>query len=408
MADATWSTEANKWEHLADLRVVKVLGSAKDRVSALSTDADVYVINRENTQWIVDYYKDKWPFDCVVIDELSSFKSASSKRFKSLKKVMRMCSHVIGLTGTPAPNGYMDLYAEMYLIDGGEALGKTLTQYRNTYFTIGAHKGNVVYQWNLKHGAKSQIDKKLEKFCLSMSKEDWLELPDIMYNNIVVRLSEEERAVYDKFEKEKVLPLLEGKMSDLDDMDSAVVGETAAVLSGKLLQMANGAVYTTSLVEDSAKGEYVHIHDRKLDALEELVECSQGQSILCFYSYKHDLERIMARFPKARKLESGADIEEWNKGNIPLMLAHPASASYGLNLQAGGHIIVWFGLPWSSELYSQAVARLYRQGQEQSVIVHHIVCEDTLDERVQAALQRKDATQRGLLEALKGYIDVKI
>lgn len=397
VAEDTWSREKDKWDHLQDLVISKVMGTAKQREAALRERADLYVINRENVQWLVEYLGAGWDFDTVVIDELSSFKSAQSKRWRSLRRVIKLCSRVIGLTGTPASNGYMDLWAQIYLIDQGEALGKTLTAYRDTYFYPGARKGHIVYEWRLKHGAKDRIDQQLSKLCLSMSKEDWLQLPPITYNEVLVRLSPEEREVYSRFATDKVLPLLEQKLSDVQDMDSAIVGDTAAVVSNKLLQMANGAVY-------DSEGEVFHLHDRKIEALDTIVDTAQGQPLLVFYSYKHDADRIMQHFPQAKMLGGSDDITAWNNGEIPMLLCHPASASYGLNLQEGGHIIVWFGLPWSLELYSQANARLHRQGQEQGVIVHHIICENTVDSRVLAALRNKDATQRSLLDALKGYI----
>ncbi len=399
VAEDTWTSEKDKWDHLHDLQISKVLGSAKQREIALKLHADIYVINRENVQWLVDHEGEHWPFDMVVIDELSSFKSSQSKRWRSLKRVIKLSDRVIGLTGTPAGNGYEDLWPEVYLIDGGEALGRTITSYRDTYFYPGARKGHIVYEWKLKHGSKQRIDAKLKPFCLSMQAEDWLQLPPIVYNEVKVRMSPDERAEYDRFARDKVLPLLEGKLSSIEDMESAVVGGTAAVVSNKLLQLANGAVY------DDQGGVY-HLHDRKLDALEDIIEYSQGQPVLVYYSYKHDAQRIQERFSYARTLDGPEDIAEWNNGNIPLLLCHPASAGMGLNLQQGGHILVWFGLPWSLELLQQAEARLHRQGQEERVIVHRLLCEDTLDERVLAVLNRKDATQRSLLEALKEYVGV--
>lgn len=401
VAEDTWSREKDKWNHLHDLTISKVMGTSKQREAALKVQADLYIINRENVQWLVEYLGSDWCFDTLVIDELSSFKSAQSKRWRALKRVIRLCNRVIGLTGTPAANGYMDLWAQMYLIDQGEALGKTITAYRNTYFYPGAHKGHIVYEWKLKAGAKERIDARLSKLCLSMSKEDWLTLPPITYNEVLVNMSREEREVYNRFAADKVLPLLEQKLSTVEDMDSAIVGDTAAVVSNKLLQMANGAVY-------DSEGEAFHLHDRKLEALESIYDSAQGQPLLVFYSYKHDVERINESFPFARELNDSKDISDWNEGKLPMLLCHPASASYGLNLQDGGHIIVWFGLPWSLELYAQANARLYRQGQEHGVIIHHIVCDGTVDARVLAALQSKDATQRGLLNALKGYIEEEL
>lgn len=406
VAEDTWSREAEKWEHLSALRVSKVLGPAKDRLAALATPADVYVINRENVQWLVETVGSKWPFDMVIIDELSSFKSPSAKRWRCLKRVIKLCRYVIGLTGTPAPNGYMDLWPEVYLLDNGARLGRTLGEFRSKYFDPGAHNGHIVYEWRMKPGAKSAIDGKLGDLCLSMSKEDWLKLPPVIYNDIPVRMSEDERAVYERLKKDLVLPLLGGELSDLNRFDSAVAGTTAATLSGKLLQIANGAVYDD-------KGDVVHVHDRKLDALEEIIEGANEQPVLCFYEFQHDLARIRQRFPGlAVKLESGCigseQITAWNRGQIPLLLCHPASAGHGLNLQEGGHIMVWFGLPWSLELYQQAEARLNRMGQGESVIVHRILCEGTLDYRVMSALDKKDGTQKELLAALKNYLEVEL
>ena len=398
VAEDTWTREKDKWDHLHDLRVSKVLGTPKQRDAALEDRADVYVINRENVQWLVEKTGASWPFDMVVIDELSSFKSSQSKRWRSLKRVIKLSARVIGLTGTPMGNGYEDLWPEVYLIDGGEALGRTITNYRDTYFYPGARKGHIVYEWKLKHGSKERIDAKLKPFCLSMSKDDWLQLPPVFYNEVRVRLDSKERGEYERFSRDHVLPLLEGKLSTIEDMESAVVGDTAAVVSNKLLQMANGAVY------DDQGGVY-HLHDKKLEALDEIVEASQGQPLLVYYTYKHDAQRIMDRFPEAKLLGGSEDISEWNEGKIPMLLCHPASAGHGLNLQQGGHIMVWFGLPWSLELLQQAEARLYRQGQEQSVIIHRIICEDSLDEKVLAVLTRKDSTQRAMLQALKEYVE---
>lgn len=397
VAEDTWTRECEKWDHLKALRVVKVLGSCKHRKSALAEDADVYVINRENVQWLVEYCNGVWPFDLVIIDELSSFKNPQAKRFKLLRRVIGQSSFVWGLTGTPASNGYMDLWAEIFLIDGGTRLGKFIGAYRQQYFVAGAHRGYVVFEYKLRSGAKERIDQKLSDICLSMSKEDWLQLPPVIYNDVRVRMTSAERKVYERFQRDRVLPLLENKLATIEDMSSAVLGETAAVLSGKLLQMANGAVY------DDSEGVF-HLHDQKLDALEEIVASAQGTPLLVFYSYKHDVDRIKARFPYAVELKNSNDIEMWNNGEIPMLLCHPASAGYGLNLQEGSHLMVWFGLPWSLENYQQSIARLHRQGQEHPVICHHIICENTIDERVLAALHSKDATQKSLLDALKGYL----
>ena len=398
VAEDTWTREADKWDHLGGLRVSKVLGTAKQRIRALETPADIYVINRENVVWLAEYLGNKWDFDMVVIDELSSFKSSRSKRFKALKKYITKAKVVVGLTGTPAPNGYMDLWSQIYLIDGGKRLGKTITSYREKFFNPGRGKGHVVYEWKLKPGAKERIDALLSDICLSMSKEDWLQLPSLIINDVYVRMDSKARKLYNEFRKEKVLPLLDGvAIDDVDDADSFVSGATAATLSNKLLQMANGAVY-----EDD--GSVYHIHDAKLDALEEIVESNPGQPLLVFYEYRHDLERIKKRFADAVTLNEGNTsqiISLWNEGKIPMLLCHPASAGHGLNLQEGGHIAVWFGLTWNLELYQQAIARLHRQGQEKSVIVHRIICEDTIEDRVKQALDVKDTNQRSLLSALK-------
>lgn len=364
----------------------------------MESDADLYVINRENVQWLVEHYGTNWKWDALVIDELSSFKSTHAKRWRMLKRVLPMCKVVWGLTGTPAANGYMDLYAEMYLIDRGERLGKTLTSFRDTYFTAGARKGHVVYEWKLKPGAKDRIDLKLKDICLSMTADDWLTLPDRIDITEHVAMAPAERKIYDKFQRGKVLPIVDGELAPtLGDADSAVVGVTAAAVGNKLLQMANGAVYDDT-------GGVVHIHDQKLDKLAEIIEAANGEPVIVYYSYKHDLARLRERFPEAQTLDDAPDgIARWNRGEIPILLAHPASMGYGLNLQDGGHRMVWFGLTWSLELFSQAVARLHRQGQDKPVFVHYLVCEDTIDEKVLRALESKDTTQNALLNALKTY-----
>ena len=396
VAEDTWTREAAKWDHLTGLRVVPVLGDQKHRLAALAAPGDIYVINRENVQWLVETCWKRWDFDAIIIDELSSFKSPKAKRWRCLKRVAKLAKIVWGLTGTPAGNGYIDLWPEMFLIDGGDRLGHTLGEFRTKWFSPGAHKGNIVYEWKLKPGAKEDIDRRLSDICLSMSKEDWLTLPPVVRNTVTVRMDAKERKLYDQLRRDCVLPLLGGELADMKNFDQAIVGGTAATLSGKLLQMANGAVYD----ED---GGVVHIHDRKLDALADIAEEAHGQSLLVFYSYRHDIDRIRERFPQAVEIGGSETITAWNAGEIPMLLCHPASAGHGLNLQQGGHIIVWFGLPWSLELYQQANARLNRMGQGQSVIVHHVVCEGTLDEKVLSALTEKDAVQKGLLDALKGY-----
>lgn len=398
VAEDTWSREAAKWDHLQHLRISKILGDKETRQAALDADADIYIINRENVPWLVETCGAKWDFDCIVIDELSSFKSAQAKRWRALRRVAKLATHVIGLTGTPAPNGYMDLWPELFLIDGGAALGKTLGAYRQTFFYPGAHKGHIVYDWKMKRGSREQIDQRISSFCLSMSKDDWLQLPPIIYNEVPVRMTTAERQSYDQFVQDSVLPLYLGSASTVEEMDSAIVGSTAATALGKMLQLANGACYDDN-------GGVFSLHAHKIEALEDLVEAANGQPILVFYSYKHDLFRLRAAFPSGKELKTSDDITAWNNGEIPILFCHPAAAGHGLNLQEGGHIIVWYGLPWSLELYQQANARLHRQGQEKSVIVHHIICEDTVDQKVLATLQKKDATQRELLDALKGYLN---
>ena len=405
VAEDTWSREQAKWEHLKHLKVVKVMGTKDKRLAALKEQADIYIINRENVEWLVETLGTRWRFDAVVIDELSSFKSAKSKRWKALRKVIFGSRYVYGLTGTPASNGYLDLWPEMYLLDHGERLGKTLGAYRSTYFNPGAHKGHVVFEWRLKPGAREQIDARLSDICLSMSKEDWLDLPERTYNTIPVQLDSKARKLYDQFKRDKILPLVHEHeklaVAQGMDYDTAVVGDMAAQVSGKLLQMANGAVYDDD-------GEVFHIHDAKLDMLAEIADTSAGQPILVFYNYKHDLKRLQERFPDAVKMGGEDVISAWNRGEIPMLLCQPASAGHGLNLQDGGHIIVWFGLTWSLELYQQANDRLHRMRQRSAVIVHHLVAEDTIDEKVMAALTAKDATQKGLLDALKQYLQEEL
>lgn len=393
VAEDTWSRESEKWDHLKHLRISKILGDRKQREKALKADADLYIINRENVEWLVSMTGSSWPFDTVVIDELSSFKSPSAKRFKALRRVRPMMNRVIGLTGTPAPNSLMDLWSQIYLLDQGERLGKTITGYRDRYFTAGARSGYVVYDWKQKKEAEEAVYDKISDICVSMKAEDWLKMPQRIDRRIPVVLSQDVKEKYRKLERDLLLPL----------KDADIVANTAAVLSNKLLQLANGACY------DENKGVQ-HIHDAKLDALEDVVEAANGHPVLVFYSYKHDLERIQQRFgKKVRILRKGADgskdIADWNSGKIDILAVHPASAGHGLNLQDGGNIIVWFGLPWSLELYQQANARLYRQGQKRSVIIHHLVAQGTMDEDVMDALEAKAAGQDALMAAVKARIE---
>ena len=392
VAEDIWSREAQKWDHLKHLRISKILGGRKQREQALKAEADLYVINRENVEWLIGYTGNKWPFDTVVIDELSSFKSSSAKRFRALRRVRPMVNRIIGLTGTPTPNGLMDLWSQIYLLDQGERLGKTITGFRDKYFIAGARSGHIVYDWRAKKESEKAIYDKISDICVSMKAEDWIEMPERIDNVVPVVLDAGARAKYRKLERDLLLP-----MADAD-----IVANTAAVLSNKLLQLANGAAY------DENRGVQ-EIHSAKLDALEDILEAANGHPVLVFYNYKHDLERIRWRFPQCRALRKGADgskdIADWNAGKIELLAVHPASAGHGLNLQDGGNVIVWFGLTWSLELYQQANARLYRQGQKRSVIIHHLVAEDTIDEDVMLALQAKAAWQEALMVAVKARIE---
>lgn len=390
VAQSTWSGEIEKWDHLQGLRLSKVLGSEKQRIEALHQPADIWIINRENTEWLVDYYGRKWPFDMVVIDELSSFKNPRSKRFRALRKVRPFIKRIVGLTGTPAPNGLIDLWSQIYLLDQGERLGKTLTGYRNRYFDPGRRNQNIVFEWIPKPFAEERIYEKISDICVSMKAEDWLQLPERIDNVIEVELPEKVKSQYKQLERDLILPLL----------DSDVTAANAAVLTNKLLQMANGAIYDEF-------GEAKEIHDAKLEALEEVVEAANGKPVLVVYSYRHDLDRIKNQLKKykPRTLDSDQDVQDWNAGKTQVLLLHPASGGHGLNLQTGGNIIVWFGLTWGLEYYQQANARLYRQGQIERVIVHHIVAKGTMDEEVLKALTGKAATQNDLMEAVKAKIE---
>ena len=382
VAEDTWSREHAKWDHLENLRISLVTGTPSQRKRALAEDADIYVIGRDNVVWLTQILP-KWPFGLVIIDELSSFKSSRAKRFKALRKVLPASRRVVGLTGTPSPNSFMDLWSELYLLDRGERLGKTIGCYREEYFRPGKYDGHVVYSWELRKGAREKIEKLISDICVSMSAEDYLSLPERIDVEVPVVLSPAERQIYDKMERDQIIQL----------NDEQIVALNAAAVMGKLLQMANGAVYTD-------KGDVVRIHDAKLEALEEIIDTA-GEPVLVFYSYRHDKAAIEKRIKGVREIQSPKDIKDWNDGKIPVLLAHPASVGYGLNLQDGGHVIVWYGLTWSLELYQQANARLYRQGQQKPVIVHHLITEGTVDEQVMRAIQHKDTSQAALLAALK-------
>ncbi|WP_148233665.1 SNF2-related protein [Staphylococcus haemolyticus] len=389
VAKDTWADEISKWEHLKHLRVSKILGTPKQRLAALNKDADIYITNKENTKWLCEQYKKDWPFDMVVIDELSTFKNPSSQRFKAIKKKLPLVKRFVGLTGTPSPNSLLDLWAQVYLIDRGERLETAFSRYRERYFRATHQVSDHVYNWELREGSEDLIYKQIEDIALSMKASDYLNMPERIDTKQVVTLSNKERKLYDELEKYYILE---------DETDGTIVAQSGASLSQKILQLSNGAVYTDD--EDVR-----HIHDRKLDKLEEIIDEAQGQPILLFYNFKHDRDRILERFDDVLTLDDKGYKDKWNSGKAKILLAHPASAGHGLNLQQGGHIIVWFGLTWSLELYQQANARLYRQGQTHTTIIHHIMTDNTIDQRVYQALQNKELTQDELMKAIKARID---
>lgn len=386
VAEDTWTTEYEKWDHLKNLKVVKVIGNSKQRKAALEKEADIYIITRDNIAWLVDFLSKDWDFNTVIIDELSSFKNHQSKRFKALRKVRPFINRIIGLTGTPAPNGYEDLWSQIYLLDRGERLGKTISEYRRKYFnTLYRHGYN---EYELKEGAKEQIDGILKDLCISMKAKDYLKLKEPLYINRIAKLDEKEYKLYKDMERDAVL--------ELGDED--ITALSAAAVSNKLLQLSNGAVYT-----DERK--VIEIHNKKLEVLEELIEEAKGEPVLVFYNFQHDKDRIIEKFKKdVRVLDTEKDIKDWNNKKIKILLAHPASAGHGLNLQEGGSIIIWFGLTWSLELYQQANARLNRQGQKETVRIYHIIAEKTIDERVLEVLKGKNTRQEELLRKLKAEL----
>ena len=384
VARDTWTGELEKWEHLSGIQLSAVIGSERERITALNRRANVYVINRENVEWLVG--RCRWNFDMVVIDELSSFKSHKAKRFKSLKKVRPVVERIVGLTGTPAPNGLIDLWAEIGILDMGQRLGRFIGGYRERFFLPDKRGREMIYSYKPKDGAEEAIYQLLSDICISMKATDYLEMPECVYNRVEVSMSEKEMLLYRRLEKDMLLPYEDG------DIDAG----NAAGLSNKLMQMANGAVY-------DEYGDVKYIHDRKLEALEDLVEAANGKSVLIVYWYKHDKERIKQRLG-AMELDTAEDMQQWNSGEIPVAVIHPASAGHGQNLQAGGSTLIWFGLTWSLELYQQMNARLWRQGQKETVVIHHLIVNDTLDERVMEALDKKDCGQSALVEAVKARI----
>ena len=386
VARDTWPAEIEKWDHLSMLTYSVAVGSEKDRKAALMRDADIYIINRENVQWLVEQSGIPFTFDMVIVDELSSFKNHQSKRFKALMKVRPRIKRIVGLTGTPSANGLMDLWAEFKVLDMGQRLGRFIGMYRNNYFRPDKRNGQIIYSYKLLPGADKAIYKQISDITISMKATDHLKMPELVMNTHTVELSDDEREHYDELKQTLVLQLPEKEITVAN----------AAALTGKLLQMANGAIYDDD-------GDHIHIHDRKLDALEDLIEGANGKPVLVAYWFKHDLERIKSRF-KVREIKSSSDIREWNAGKIPVAVIHPASAGHGLNLQTGGSTLIWFGLTWSLELYQQTNARLWRQGQQDTVVIHHIITDDTVDGRVLKALQSKEEIQDSLIAAVKAEL----
>jgi SNF2 family DNA or RNA helicase len=392
VAESTWTNEAKKWDHTKHLRVSLCIGSSAKRIRALNTPADVYVINRDNVVWLVDYYRNSWPFDMVVIDELSSFKNHQAKRFKALCLVRNHIKRIVGLTGTPAPNGLLDLWAQVYLLDQGERLGKRISHFRERYFEPDKRSKERIFTYTPKPGADETIRNLIGDICVSMKAEDYLELPDCITNDVYVQLDTKARQAYETLERKMLL--------EVDE--STIDAGTAAVLTNKLLQLCNGAAYDESR-------NVVNIHDCKIEVFKETVEALNGKPALVFYNFQHDLDRIKQALAGTglvvRDLKGPQDQDDWNAKKIDVLLAHPASCAYGLNLQQGGNHIIWFGLNWSLELYQQANKRLHRQGQTEKVIIHRLVVRGGVDEDVVAALERKESTQNSLLEVLKARIE---
>ena len=386
VARDTWPAEIEKWEHLTGLTYSVAIGTEAERLAALRRPAHLYLINRENVDWLITKSGIPFDFDMVVIDELSSFKSHAAKRFKSLLKVRPTVKRMVGLTGTPSSNGLMDLWAEFRTLDMGQRLGRYITQYRMNFFVPDKRNQQIVFSYKPKPGAEDAIYQQISDITISMKSADFLQMPKCVINEVEVKLSEKERTIYDELKREMVVSLGE------EEIDAS----NAATLSGKLLQMANGAIY-------NEEKSVLHIHDRKLDALEDLIEGANGKPVLVAYWYKHDLERIKKRF-QLREIQTSKDIIDWNNGNILLAAIHPASAGHGLNLQSGGSTLIWFGLTWSLELYQQTNARLWRQGQKSTVIIHHIISKDTIDEDVMKALKKKEKVQGNLIDAVKARI----
>lgn len=394
VAKTTWTDEIRKWDHLQNLHYSVAVGTEQERIAALKTSADIYIINRENVQWLIEESSTPFDFDMLVIDELSSFKNHQTKRFKALMKVRPKIKRVVGLTGTPSSNGLMDLFAEFKLLDMGERLGRFIGQYRNLYFQPDKRNGAIIYSYKPLPFAEKQIYEKISDITISMKSTDYLKMPQLISSEYTVSLSEDERKKYEQMKAELVLQTSDGE----------ITAANAAALSNKLCQMANGAIYDD-------ERNIIEIHQQKLDALEDIIESANGKPLLVAYWFNHDYERICKRLQKLHipfsKLGTDESIRRWNNGEIPVALIHPASAGHGLNLQSGGNTIVWFGLTWSLELYQQTNARLWRQGQAaNTVVIQHIVTKGTIDEQILKALQKKDGTQAELIAAVKAEVEV--
>ena len=386
VAQSTWKEEIEKWDHLNLLRYSIVVGDEKERLKALKQNSDIYIINRENVDWLVTKSGIDFNFDMLIIDELSSFKSHTSKRFKSLLKIRPYFERVVGLTGTPSSNGLMDLWAEFRVLDLGERLGRYITHYRNEYFLPDKRNGAVIFSYKPQLNAEERIYRRLADMTISMKSTEYLKMPELILNELEINLDEEDQIKYKKFKKEMVMTIQEKEIDAIN----------AASLSNKLIQLANGSIY-----DDDKK--FYEIHNKKLDKLEEIIESANGKPVLVAYWFKADKERIEKRF-KVREIKTADDIKQWNMGMINLALIHPASAGHGLNLQSGGSTLVWFSLTWSLELYQQTNARLYRQGQKDTVVIHHLITKNTIDEDIMKSLKRKDKTQEALMRAVKARI----
>jgi len=397
VAQSVWTTEVEKWDHLKHLKISKILGSEKERKEALLAKADIFIINVENVAWLVAHLAGAWPFDLVVLDESSKFKNPQSIRFKALRSVRPKMKRVILLSGTPAPNGLLDLWAPMYLLDQGERLGKTISKYRDTYFKPGRGKGFVVYEYNLRKGYDWLIYEEIGDICISMKEADYLKLPERIENTITIQMPPALKKKYDDFEREQVLAVADGV---------EISPANAAGLSNKLTQFANGAIYGDLIPGKTAK-EWHEIHDLKIDELREILEIADGKPVLVFYEFKHDLERILHKLRsfKPKVLKGDQDIKDWNDKKIPFLLAHPATAGHGLNMQAGGNCVVWFGLTWNLEYYQQGVKRVHRQGQLETVINNKLIIAGTMDEDIAIALVEKADTQEALMQAVKARIN---